>query len=252
MYGIAVVNRKGGVGKTTTVHSLGHALAAEGRKVLLVDLDPQGNLSRWCDVPTTSTTLADVAHARASLGETIRTVGEGVSIIPGSDALIEAEARLSGSESIPQTWLRRHLATLRRDRFDVVILDCAPSLGLLTVAGIVASDGVLMPLEAAPLALEGLVEMLGRVDQARELRPELAIVGVVVTRFDQRKRLARDALEMIEQAPPLSGVPITTIRHTVRMEEAPGRRKSIFEHAPESTASEDYRTLAKEVLSHVG
>ncbi len=242
---IAVTNRKGGVGKTSTVHSLAYGLSQQGQRVLMVDIDPQGNLSHWCDKGDAAT-LADVTKGSRSLGEIIQPVGEGVWLVPGSDALLLAESDIEHREAVPQTWLRRQLGTVRMERWDFVVFDCPPSLGGLTTSAMVASDGVLAPVEPTALGLEGLAELIERIGQARELAPGLALLGVLPTRFDGRKRLAREALAQLKEA--FDGDVLEPIRENVALAEAPSHRQNIFEYSPRCHAAVDYTVLAKEVI----
>ena len=249
MLTIAIANQKGGVGKTTSAHSLGHALVSLGAKVLLIDLDPQGDLSRWCGVPANADTLADVIEGKRSMGEVVCSINESIDIVPSADNLAAAEDNLR-RDWTGNLYVRRQLATMR-DRWDFMILDTAPSLGLLTAAGILAADSVLMAMEPSPLALQGLGDMLHRVEQAKELQGSLDVLGVVFARFDRRRTLDRQAVEMVEGLEQMQGKIIATVSSTVRMTEAPGSGQSIFDVAPESSAAQDYQKLAQEVMSRV-
>ena len=244
-YRIAVANQKGGVGKTTSTHSLAFALAEAGAKVLLVDLDPQGDLSRWCGISADAPSLGEVIDGKRSLGEVIQPVDDAIDIVPATDSLAAAEDNLR-RDWTGNLYVRRQLGTVR-DRWDFVLLDTAPSLGLLTAAGILAADSVLMALEPSPLALQGLGDMLHRVEQARELQPDLEVLGGVFVRYDRRRTLDRQAVELVEGLEQMQGRIVETIASTVRMTEAPGSGQSIFEVSPESPAAADYRRLAAKV-----
>jgi chromosome partitioning protein len=214
--------------------------------VLLIDLDPQGDLSRWCGVPADASTLADVIEGRRSMGEVVSPLDESIDIVPSADNLAAAEDNLR-RDWTGNLYVRRQLATMR-DRWDFMIIDTAPSLGLLTAAGILAADSVLMAMEPSPLALQGLGDMLHRVDQAKELQEALDVLGVVFVRFDRRRTLDRQAVEMVEGLDQMQGKIVATVSSTVRMTEAPGSGQSIFEVAPDSPAAQDYQKLAKEVM----
>ena len=243
---IAITNRKGGVGKTSTTHSLGFGLAALGRRVLLIDLDTQGHLSAWSDVPTDAQTLADVAKGERALSDVIRTVSDCVDIIPGSDALVVAEATIQ-REGVPQTWIRRMLQPLRLDRWDYVIMDSSPAIGDLWSGAIVAASDIIAPVEATGLGIEGTAELLLRIQQLEELNPDVKLLGVLPIRFGSRKRIAREALEVLKDLTDDAVLP--PIRENVRIAEAFGHRESIFEYDPRCAAAEDYRRLAG-VIDH--
>lgn len=243
---IAITNRKGGVGKTSTAHALGFGLAALGRRVLLIDLDTQGHLSAWSNVPTDALTLADVAKGDRALSEIVRPVADGVDIIPGSDALVVAEATIQ-REGVPQTWLRRMLKTLRLERWDYVIMDSSPAIGDLWSGAIVAASDIIAPVEATGLGIEGTAELLLRIRQLEELNPSVKLLGVLPIRYDARKRIAREALEVLKDLTDDAVLP--PIRENVRIAEAFGHRESIFEYDTRCAAAEDYRRLAG-VIDH--
>lgn len=241
---IAVTNRKGGVGKTSTAHSLGFGLALRDCRVLLIDLDTQGHLSTWCAVPANALTLADVAKGDRALSEVVHSVAAGVDIIPGSDALVITEATIQ-REAVPQTWLRRILRTLRLERWDYVIMDCSPAIGYLWSGAIVAAQGVIAPVEATGLGVEGTAELLMRIHQLEELNRDVQLLGILPVRYDRRKRIAREAIDVLESL--AEGRILPPIRENVRLAEAFGHRRPIFEYDPECAAAQDYRTLAEEI-----
>ena len=257
---IAIVNQKGGVGKTTTVANLGAALAARGRRVAVVDLDPQGNLSTHLDV--------EVAEGEASsygvlcegvpFGDALRaTATPGLFVLPADLDLSGAEMELAaaiGRESILRDALDAWAAdpATGEEPFDYVIFDCPPSLGLLSVNGLVAAREVFITLQTEFFALKGMSKLVEIVQLLkRRLNPELEISGIIGCLYDSRLRLAREVLAEIRRYFP-GPVFRRTIRTNVKLAEAPSHGMSIFEYAPESAGAGDYAELADEVLAQEG
>jgi chromosome partitioning protein len=252
MIALSIANQKGGTGKTTTARELGTVLAATGVQVLLIDLDPQASLTASCGVKDVAgRSLAEVlggaspGHLR--MEEVIIALGDGLFIVPAHITLASCELGLTarmGRESV----LKRALKPLV-GRFDVAILDCPPSLGLLTVAGLVASDGVLIPTQPQIVDLRGLALFVDTVQQIQaELNPELELVGIVVSCYNPRLRHHQQAIEFINQA----GLPIIgTVPRSVKLAEASGLAKSVTEYAPNNPTAEAYRVLGGEVLKWI-
>ena len=245
-----LVNQKGGVGKTTTAINLSAYLAAFGKKVLLVDLDPQAN--------ATSSLGVDKYRLRGGVYEAL--LGESpaaplilhnprlkISLLPSSPSLAGAEVELV-NELARESRLKQALAPIV-DRYDYILIDCPPSLGLLTINGLVAAkDGVLIPVQCEYLALEGLgllTQTLQKVKRA--LAPELDVRGVVLTMFDARTRLAADVVAEVKKHFP-NKVFKTVIPRSVRLAEAPSYGVPILAYAPESRGARAYRALAEEIL----
>ena len=253
---IAVFNHKGGVGKTTTVANLGAALAQHGRRVLLVDSDPQANLTVHfgVDLEDPGTTLYDVLTEEASFEEAVRpTREENVTILPSSLDLAGAELELAtamGRERIVRDALDAYLANpaCRKDgEYDYVIFDCPPSIGLLTINALCATNEIFVPLQTEFLALRGvgkLVEVVNKV--RRRLNADLQITGILPTLARTGTNLAREVQEEIEKH---FGDKVfkSRIRSNVRLAEAPSHGKSIFAYDPRSKGAFDYRELALEV-----
>lgn len=250
---VAVANQKGGVGKTTTAVSLSAALAHAGSRVLLVDLDPQANASSGLgcrpgpDQPTTYHVLTGSADIQSAV---VPTAVSNLRLLPSSIDLAGAEIELVGALSREQI-LRRVLHPLAEEA-DLLIIDCPPSLGLLTVNGLTAADGVIVPIQCEYYALEGLEALRRNVELVRtNLNPELTILGFALTMLDGRTRLSHQVVEEVRLH---FGEKVfeTRIPRSVRIAEAPGFGQPITVFDPGSRASVAYRRLAQEVLRRVG
>jgi len=251
---ISMCNQKGGVGKTTSTINLGAALAEYGRKVLLVDLDPQGALSAGLGVPHYE--LAHTVHnlliePRVGIDEVlIHTRVDGLDLIPSNIDLSAAEIQLVNEVGREQTLSRALRPVL--DRYDYVLIDCQPSLGLLTVNALACSDGVIIPTECEYFSLRGLALLTDTVDKVRErLNPKLEISGIVVTRFDNRTVNAREVMaRVLERFGDL--LFDTVIARTIRFPETSVAGEPIINWAPKSGGAQAYRALAREVIDRFG
>jgi chromosome partitioning protein len=250
---IAVINQKGGVGKTTTTANLGAALARLGQRVLICDLDPQCNLTVHLDVDPSdgAPSVYELLHGKAGFAEVVRpTAQAGLELIAASVDLAGIELELVntvGRETILRDVLEAATASDRR-RWDYVLMDCPPSLGLLALNALVACDEVFVPLQAEFFALQGLGKLNEVVDLVhRRLNPGLRISGMVSCRHDASTNLGRQVLADIEKH--FGDVLLASvIRRDVKLAEAPSYGKTIFEYAPDSRAATDYMALAREVL----
>jgi len=241
---IAFANQKGGVAKTTTVHSLGDALVARGHSVLLVDLDPQACLTYavGIDADQLELTLHDVFTGRAAATDVLVERDGGSALLPSSIDLAGAEVHLltkTGREYV----LARALRPLE-ERFDFVLIDCGPSLGVLTINGLTAADWVAIPFQCETLSSRGVGQLLETVADVRSFTNDrLKVLGAIATLFDGRTRLAQEVLADIPRVHQLD-VLNPPIPKSVRVAEAPGRGRSVLQHAPTSAAAEAYRQLA--------
>jgi chromosome partitioning protein len=240
---IAVLSQKGGTGKTTSVRTLTDVFRRIGLDVLAVDLDPQGNLSDYFDIdPEAAPTIHDVLAGRAAAAEAIHD-----DIIPANLALAETELALAGKMGRELT-LRRALKPIKRD-WDLIMLDCPPSLGLLTVNALVAADQALLTTEAQYFALQGVEQALEVIELARDgLNPDLGWLGVVFNIADMRTRHSREAYETLRKHVGRKLLN-TTIRQSIAYAEAAERAVSILEYRPDLGA--DYLALADELLTRL-
>jgi chromosome partitioning protein len=251
---LAVINQKGGVGKTTTTLNLGAGLAREGKRVLLVDLDPQAHLTYSLGVPAfeLERTIHDLLAERAGLRDVWMETG-GMRLLPAALDLFRADVEF-GSLPRAEFRLRQHLEHLRAgpDACDFVLLDCPPNLGFLTISALCAADELLIPLMAEFLAMQSLTRLLETVDTVTDqLNTGLEIAGIVLTRFSKRKRLHRESQLSIRDH--LGDLLFeTAVRENVALAESPSFGLDIFRYKPRSAGALDYRNLSLEVTRRGG
>jgi chromosome partitioning protein len=251
---IAMCNQKGGVGKTTSTINLGAGLAEYGRRVLLVDLDPQGALSAGLGVPhyELDATIHNVLiESRVAIDDVlVHTRVKHMDLVPSNIDLSAAEIQLVNEVGREQT-LARALDPIL-DRYDYVLIDCQPSLGLLTVNGLACSDGVVIPTECEYFSLRGLALLTDTVDKVHDrLNPRLSVTGILITRFDTRTVNAREVMaRVVERFGDL--VFDTVITRTVRFPETSVAGEPITTWAPKSGGAQAYRSLAREVIDRFG
>jgi chromosome partitioning protein len=248
---IAMCNQKGGVGKTTSTINLGAALVEFGRKVLLVDLDPQGALSVGLGVPAQQmerTVYNALMERRTTMADVrVPTDIPGLDLVPSNIDLSAAEVQLVSEVAREQTLMRK-LASVR-DEYDYVLIDCQPSLGLLTVNALTAAQGVMIPLECEFFSLRGVALLVDTIDKVKErLNPQLEISGILATMYDSRTVHCREVFSRVVEA---FGDTVfqTVITRTVRFPETTVAGQPITTWAPTSSGASAYRDLAKEVLA---
>jgi chromosome partitioning protein len=250
---IACANQKGGVGKTTTVVNLGSYLALAGERVLIVDLDPQGNATSGLGLDRLSIerSIYDAVIDGANLRElTVSGPVPHLDVVPSSIALAGAEVELAPLEGRERR-LDRLLADVTAG-YDYILIDCPPSLGLLTVNALTAADSVLIPLQCEYYALEGLTQLLATLDLVRDhLNPDLAVKGVVLTMFDGRTKLSADVAAEVRRHL-ADRVFKTVIPRNVRLSEAPSHGQPISSYSPDSTGALAYAALAVELRTRDG
>jgi chromosome partitioning protein len=250
---LACTNQKGGVGKTTTVVNLGTSLARSGDRVLVIDLDPQGNATSGFGIerdPTRGSIYDALVDGRSLEGLDIETLVDGLRLIPSSIELAGAEVELAGAEARERR-LARALPTVG-DAWDWIFIDCPPSLGLLTVNALTACTAVLVPIQCEYYALEGLTRLTATVSLVRDhLNPQLAIAGVLLTMFDARTNLSAEVVEEVRNHLPDS-VFDTVVPRSVRLSEAPSHGLPIALYSPDSKGAEAYEALAREVRARRG
>jgi len=257
---IALMNQKGGVGKTTTTANLGAALAEMGKRVCLIDLDPQAHLTINYGVEPTAdvTSLYDVLCEEASFLEAIHKVDDRIALVPSSIDLAAAEIELVsvlGRETI----LKEKMGTAQHD-FDFILLDCPPSLGLLTINALGVADEVIIPMQPHFLALQGFAKLLETIQLVnRRMNPRLKVSGVVLTMFDAQTKLTSEVVAELEgfissaKGKPLpwadARIFATKIRRNIKLAECPSFGQTIIAYGPTSNGASDYRALAQEVIA---
>jgi chromosome partitioning protein len=246
----AIANMKGGTGKTTTVMNLGAALGRMKKRVLLVDTDPQSNLSvgLGVDVVNLTHSMYDVFTERIAVRD-ILADADGLHVAPAHLNMVAVEMELSNKIGREKT-LRRALEPVR-DTYDFVVVDCPPSLGLLTINGLAAADNVIIPIQSQFYALYGVTQLMQTIDIVRtELNRGLEVLGVVMTQVTH----TRLAVEVAEEAKKFFGDKVfeSVIHQNIRLAEAPASGMHIFQYDPASRGAEDYDNLAKEVIARCG
>ena len=247
---LAIINQKGGVGKSTTAVNLAAALGAMNKEVLLVDLDPQGNATSGYGIDKRSLDgcVYDVLLGETPVEEVILAcVGKGVDVLPSTINLAGAEVELV-NEMARENRLKSALGSLR-GRYDFILIDCPPSLGLLTINALVAADKLLVPIQCEFYALEGVTKLLDSMKRVKSmLNPSLDIYGIVLTMYDSRTNLSNQVVSEVQS---FFGDTVfkTLIPRTVKLSEAPSYGQPILDYAPENKGAEAYNDLAREVIA---
>jgi chromosome partitioning protein len=241
---ISLLNHKGGVGKTTSAINIGAGMVELGKKVLLIDLDPQANLTLSLGIPRQKVTIYEALRGEGDLDP--YTAKPGMDVIVSSLDLSGAEMELINEAG--REYILRELFTPFMDQYDYILIDCPPSLGLLTLNALTCSQYIIIPLQTEFLALQGLAKIKQVIDKVKfRLNKNLEIGGVIATMYDSRRVLNRDVVETIHK---YFGEKVfkTYIRDNVALAEAPAQRKDIFDYNPKSSGAEDYLNLCKEIL----
>ena len=257
---IAFMNQKGGVGKTTTAVNVGEAVARRGKRVCMIDLDPQAHLTinYGLELPEDAVTIYDVLVGESSLADAAKAHAENISVVPANIDLAGAEVELvtvPGRDLV----LREQIEALG-DKFDYLLIDCPPSLGLLSINALAAADSVIVPMQPHFLALQGMARLLDTIKLIqRRLNPKLNVLGVVLTMFDPQAKLSHEVVSEIErffgsavgQNLPWSNAKVftTRIRRNIKLAESPSFGQPIFQYDPASNGAADYGKLADELLS---
>ncbi len=241
---ISISNHKGGVGKTTTTVNLGAGLANMGKKILLIDIDPQANLTQSLGITKPDTTIYEALKGTHKISPV--EIYENLYLVPSTIDLAGAEMELNSEAG--REFLLAEVIDPIRDDYDFIFIDCPPSLGLLTLNSFTAADEVIIPIQAHFLAIKGLTKILEVINKIkRRLNPKLEISGVIITLYDKRKVLHRDVEETIKTYFQ-DKVYETKIRENIALAEAPTEGKDIFRYNPKSNGAEDYLNLCKEFL----
>jgi len=243
---ISIVNHKGGTGKTTTTINLGSALSLLGHKVLLVDFDAQGSLSYSLGIDEHAPTISEVFYGERSI-EQVLIEREGMHVLPANSILADVEFSMTKSED-----RFGHLKSIlsQLSDYDFVLIDCPPSLSLLTLNALVASDGVIIPMQMDVLAMRGLDSMLETIRNVHHLNADLHIIGVLSLMGDQRKNMYQEVLNHIKTNYSIK-VFKQSIRANVKTAEAPSFGMSVLRYAPSSGTALDYKQFAKELLKNI-
>lgn len=246
---ISFINQKGGTGKTTTCINVGACLANKGYKVLLVDIDPQGSLTTSTGIETGDNTLYEVLKGAADVNDVIQ-VHNNYSVLPTDLRQSGAEMELVKEVGAEQL-IKTNVISQLKDAYDFVLLDCPPALSLFTVMSLAASNGVIIPLQAQFLPLNGIVQLQNTVDLVKKrINPALEVLGYVFTMYDNRKNLDKQVYERVEAENPGKTFK-TTISNNVTLAEAPAFSQDIYEYDPKAKGAIQYAKLTDEIIERI-
>ena len=248
---ITVANQKGGVGKSTTVHALGRGLSLQGRSVLFVDLDPQGNLSYSMQAARSNATAYELITGRATVADTIQHAPQG-DLIPASPLLSGADIEL---HRVGKEYRLKEAIQPIRGAYDFILIDTPPALGILTINALAASNSVIVTAQADIFSLQGIGQLSATIDAVRTYcNHDLIIKGILLTRHSSRAVLSRDLTEMITDTAAQLNTTVykTVIRECIALKEAQASRQDIFSYAPRSNAATDYAAFVKEATGEDG
>ena len=247
---IAIANQKGGVGKTTTTINLSACLAEKGKKVLAIDLDPQGNTTSGLGIEkeNVENSVYELMLGECSIREiTIKTEIENLYILPSNVNLVGAEIELIGVNE--REYILKNEVDYIKDNFDFIIIDCPPSLNMLTINAMTTANTVLVPIQCEYYALEGVSQLIYTINLVQErLNPELQMEGIVFTMYDARTNLSLQVVENVKNNLNTTNIYKTIIPRNIRLAEAPSHGKPINLYDKKSTGAESYRLLAEEVI----
>ncbi len=242
---IAIANQKGGTGKTTTSINLGSSLSKLNKKVLLIDLDPQANLSYSLGIASPSLSIADVLSGEAEFNDILQE-RNGLFVAPAAGDLADIEISLVNQEN-REAFLIERLKNLKK--FDYIIIDAPPSVSLLTLNALKAASEVIIPLQPEVLSIQGLAQILSTIAKVKSIyNPQLKIKGIVLVMFDQRRNLSTELLEYLKENIQ-EKIFDARVRLNVKIAEAPSFGQSVIDYAPSSSGAKDYLSVAKEYLA---
>ena len=248
---IAIINQKGGVGKSTTTHMIGAGLIQKGFKVLYIDLDSQGNLSYTLKAEPNKYSTFDILDKNATASQAVQQTEQGY-IIPASPELAGADTVIT---SVGKEYRLKESLEQIYDAFDYILIDTPPALGILTINALTACTGIIIPSQADIYSLQGISQLYNTIQIVRKYcNPTLVIKGIVLTRYNSRAILTRDLTEIIEDTATKLNTKLykTKIRENISIKEAQANQQSIFTYAPKSNAAEDYIALIEEILNDGG
>lgn len=244
---IAIINQKGGVGKSTTAHALGAGLSLKGFNVLYIDLDAQGNLTYTLGATASGLNSLDLLSKAATAAEAIQNTGQG-DIIAASPALAGADTVIT---AVGKEYRLKEAIEPLKEKYDYIIIDTPPALGILTINALTACTGAVIPAQADIYSLQGISQLHSTIQTVKQYcNPSLKVKGIVLTRYSSRAILSREVAEMIEETAKRLDTKLynTSIRENIAVKEAQARQQDIFTYSPKSNAAEDYKALVDEII----